>query len=82
MAVPVQLPPAQASPVVQASPSSHELVLLAWTQPEAWLHESSVQSLLSLQLRLPDPGWQLPPTHVSPVVHASSSLQPFVSSLV
>jgi hypothetical protein len=32
-----------------------------------------VHGLLSLQLSEPVPGWQLPPPHVSPVVHALPS---------
>jgi hypothetical protein len=43
-------PAAQASPVVQALPSSHGSVLGVNTQPEAGLHESSVQALLSLHV--------------------------------
>ena len=46
---PTQVPPAQVSAVVQAFPSLHDAVLFAWTQPVAGLHESSVQTLLSLQ---------------------------------
>jgi hypothetical protein len=68
-----QLPPEQASPIVQTSPSLHDAVLLLWTQPLLGLHESSVHALLSLQLRLPLPR-QAPPTHKSVVVHAFPSL--------
>ena len=50
-----QLPPPQASPVVQGLPSSQALVLLANTHPVAGLQESSVQPLLSLHT-IPDPG--------------------------
>jgi hypothetical protein len=42
-------PPPQVSPVVQAFPSLHGLVLFVWTQPVAGSHESSVHGLLSLQ---------------------------------
>ena len=48
MAEPLQLPPEQASPVVQALPSSQAAALLAyWQIPPEQL--SSVQALLSLQ---------------------------------
>jgi hypothetical protein len=40
-------PAAQASPEVQGLPSSHGIVLLANTQPDAGLHESLVQALPS-----------------------------------
>jgi hypothetical protein len=43
-------PAAQVSPVVQALPSSHGLVLGVKTQPEPASQESSVQELLSLQV--------------------------------
>jgi len=43
------VPPPQASPVVQAFPSLHGLVLLAKAQPVAGLQVSVVQTLLSLQ---------------------------------
>jgi hypothetical protein len=42
-------PPPQASPVVQALPSSQAFVLFVKTQPEAGAHVSFVQALLSLQ---------------------------------
>jgi len=48
-----QVPPAQASPVVQASLSEHAAVLLVNTHPVAVLQESSVQALLSLQVIAP-----------------------------
>jgi hypothetical protein len=69
-----QLPPEQASPIVQTLPSLQDAVLLLWAQPLLGLHESSVHALLSLQLRLPLPR-QAPPTHRSVVVHAFPSLQ-------
>src|SRR5262249_55233822 len=71
--VPLQVPPPQVSPEVQALPSSHEFVLLVWTQPVCGSHESSVHGLLSSQLVVP-PGWQLPPLHVSPDDQAFPSL--------
>ena len=46
----LQAPPAHASPVVQALPSSHDALLLTWTHPVAGLQLSSVQGLPSLQL--------------------------------
>ena len=70
---PTQVPPAHVSSVVQASPSSHEAVLLVCTQPDAGLHESSVHALSSLQLRAVPPT-QVPPSHVSSVVQALPSL--------
>ena len=47
---PTQRPPAHVSVVVQALPSLQDAVLFVLTQPVAGLHESSVQTLLSLQL--------------------------------
>src|SRR5580765_4706380 len=44
---PVQLPPLHASPVVQALPSSHALVLFACEQPVPGSQMSSVQGLSS-----------------------------------
>src|SRR2546426_136384 len=49
-ALPTHVPPLQMSTVVQASPSSHGAVLGVCTQPVTGLHESSVQTLPSLQL--------------------------------
>jgi hypothetical protein len=69
-----QLPPEHTSPVVQAFPSLHTAVLLAWMQPVAGTHESSVHGLLSLQSSVPAPAWQLPPEHTSPVVQAFPSV--------
>src|SRR5436305_528287 len=43
-----QVPPPQVSFTVQKSPSSHGLVLLVWTQPDAGLQESVVQGFWSL----------------------------------
>lgn len=68
-----QSPPKQVSFVVQALPSLHGLVLSTCTQPLAGLHESSVQTLPSSQFKAA-PGTQLPPEHVSFVVHALPSL--------
>jgi hypothetical protein len=58
---------------VQAFPSSQTAALFVWTQPLAGAHESFVHTLLSLQLNVPTPGWQLPPLHVSPTVQAFPS---------
>src|SRR5439155_1664373 len=69
---PRHAPPAHVSAVVHASPSSHGEVLFVWTHPVAGLHESSVQTLRSLQFGGAPPR-QVPPTHVSAVVHASPS---------
>jgi hypothetical protein len=73
IAVPcTQTPWAQISPLVQALPSSHGLVLLLWKQPEAGLQPSSVHTLPSLQLGGVPPT-QDPPLHLSPVVQALAS---------
>ena len=124
VSTPPHVPPVHTSPVVQAFPSLHELELLAWTQPEAGSqlssvhallssqttgiakhppagshpsavhallslqtmgvcvqpvagsHVSAVQALLSLQSTAA-PGLQVPPPHVSPLVHAFPSSQAF-----
>jgi hypothetical protein len=74
----LHVPPPQASPVVQALPSLHGLVLFVKTQaPVAGLQLSVVQTLLSLQT-VGAPGTQLPPPQASPVVQALPSLQGFV----
>jgi hypothetical protein len=70
-----QLPPEHVSPVVQALPSSHAAVLLAWAHPEPGLHVSVVHTLESSQFNVPAPGWQVPPPQVSPVVQALPSSQ-------
>src|SRR5712692_9715361 len=67
------MPPLQVSLLVQASPSLHGAVLLLCTQPVAGLHESSVQTLLSLQLG-GDPPTHEPRAQVSLVVQAFPSL--------
>jgi hypothetical protein len=48
-APPTQMPPAHASSVVQALPSSHGSLLFTCVQPVAGLQPSSVHPLLSLQ---------------------------------
>jgi hypothetical protein len=68
------VPPPQTSLDVQALPSSHGAVLLAWVQPVAGLQASSVQGLLSLQLGA-GPPTHVPPEHVSLAVQAFPSLQ-------
>ena len=72
--VPVHLPFAHTSPVVQALPSLHEPLLLVFTHPLAGLQVSSVHTLLSVQLA-GLPAWQVPPEQLSPLVHALPSLQ-------
>lgn len=70
----VQLPPAQTSGSVQASPSLHEAVLFVRTQPAVTLHESSVHGFPSLQLG-GGPPTQAPAAHRSAVVHSLRSSQ-------
>jgi len=69
-----QLPPAHVSPVVHALPSLHGAALSVNTQPLEGLHVSFVQTLSSVHAS-GVPAWQLPPAHVSPVVHALPSSQ-------
>jgi hypothetical protein len=69
---PTQPPPLQVSAVVQASPSSHELLLFTCVHPLPGLQPSSVHTLLSLQLGGAPPT-QVPLLQVSPVVQASLS---------
>jgi len=70
---PTQAPPLQVSAVVQALPSSQELLLFEWTQPVDGAQLSVVQTLLSLQLGS-GPPTQIPALQVSPVVQALPSL--------
>jgi len=77
---PRHVPPEQASPVVQAFPSSQLAVLLTVSHsPVDGLQESSVQPLPSLQT-VGVPATQLPPEQASPTVHAFPSLQVAVLS--
>jgi hypothetical protein len=69
---PAQEPAEQASPVVQALPSSQEAVLLLNTQPSSSSQESLVHSLSSLQV-------MVSPPHV-PSEQTSFSLQALSSS--
>jgi hypothetical protein len=71
---PAHSPPAQASEVVQALPSSQGAVLSVWTQPSAGLHESSVQPFASSHSGA-GPPTHSPPAHVSAVVQALASSQ-------
>ena len=71
---PLQTPPAQTSPTVQAFPSSQAKVLFVKTHPVAGMQVSVVHTFPSLQTRVPAPGLQLPPPQVSPVVQAFPSL--------
>lgn len=74
---PTHAPPEQASFVVQALLSLQAATLFTCTQPDRGLQESSVQTLLSLQLGA-GPPTQLPPEQVSFVVHALLSLHEMV----
>src|SRR5436305_1848151 len=65
----VQVPSTQVSVPLQKMSSLHGAVLLTWPQPVAGSHVSAVQALLSLQFGAAPPT-QVPPEHVSPVVHA------------
>lgn len=67
---PLQAPPKHVSPPVHALPSLHVLpsTTVACAQPPAWLQESAVQSLPSLQL-VTAPLPHTPDAQVSPVVH-------------
>ena len=62
---PTQAPPLHVSLVVHALPSLQGAVLFTWTQPVAWLHESSVQPFPSLQF-CAGPPTQTPPVQVNP----------------
>ena len=72
-ALPLQIPLAHTSPVVQASASSHCTLLLAKTQPLAGSQESLVHNFPSSQV-IPLPA-QVPPLQTSPFVQALPSLQ-------
>lgn len=69
-----QLPPAHASPLVHAEPSSQGCVVALCWQPLAGAHWSAVQPLLSSQ-STGTPPEQLAFTHISPLVHALPSSQ-------
>jgi len=77
---PTHCPPLQVSPVVQALLSLQGAELFVWVQPDAGLHPSSVQGLLSLQLS-GVPAWQVPPLHTSWPLHTvlSSHAVPFAT---
>ncbi len=76
---PMQLVLAQVSFVVHLLPSSHAAVLGKWTQPEPSKHESLVQTLPSSQpSTLPE---QMPPEHVSLMLHTWPSLHALPLSL-
>ena len=68
-----QVPPAHASPLVQALPSLHGAVLLLATQPVAESQVSVVQRLPSSH-SLGPLGLQVPLSQVSPTVHALLSV--------
>jgi hypothetical protein len=69
---PTHVPLLQVSLIVQRLPSSQGSVLFVCTQPVAGSHESSVQTVPSLQLS-GGPPTQLPPLQVSFVVQAFPS---------
>ena len=71
---PTHVPPLHVSAVVHAFPSLQDTVLFALTHPVDVLHESFVQTLLSLQLSA-GPPTQVPSLHASGVVQAFPSLQ-------
>src|SRR5207244_163850 len=73
-APPTHRPPLQVSLVVQALPSLHGSVLLAWTQPVVGLQLSSVEGLPSSQVGA-GPPTHCPPLQVSLVVQALPSVQ-------
>src|SRR4029079_360087 len=75
---PTQVPAWQRSFKVQALPSVQLSVLWLNTQPVAGLHVSSVHTLLSAQTR--GSAMHEPARHLSLMVHASESVQVFVSS--
>jgi hypothetical protein len=72
-APPTHTPLEQASPVVQALPSLHALVLLTYWHPNTGSQLSSVQAFPSPHVGGAPPT-HTPPAHVSPVVHALPSL--------
>jgi glyoxylate utilization-related uncharacterized protein len=74
---PTHAPPEQLSLVVQALPSLQGSVLLTYTQPEAGLQESFVQTFASSQVSGGPPA-HVPPEHASFVVQALPSLQGLV----
>lgn len=71
---PMHTPLLHVSVGVHWLPSLHGAVLLVCTQPIVGWHESSVYELPSSQLGAAPPT-HAPPEQVSPVVHASPSLQ-------
>ena len=70
-ALPVQLPPLQASPVVQALPSSQVAVLLTCAQVPAPLQRSLVQTLLSLVQAVVAAAKQFPPASLHELLHSA-----------
>jgi hypothetical protein len=71
-APPTHFPPAQASPVVHALPSSHASVLFECVHPVAGLQASVVHTFESSQF-VAGPPTHFPAVHMSPVVHALPS---------
>ena len=74
LGAPLHLPLAQMSPEVQAFPSSQLAALGELTQPKPGKHASSVQGLLSVQLRLAPP-LHAPAKQLSPLVQSLPSVQ-------
>jgi hypothetical protein len=74
---PLQVPPPQVSPVVQALPSLQGFVLLVCAHPVDGSQLSVVQPLLSLQ-SIVAPERQEPPSQMSPAVQAFPSSHGFV----
>ncbi len=72
---PLQFPPLQVSPEVQASPSLQGCVLGRLTQPMLGSQLSLVQTFSSLHASCPAPGVQLPLVQTSPMLHALPSSQ-------
>jgi hypothetical protein len=73
--LPAQLPPLQASPVVQALPSSHAAVLLTCAQVPAPLQTSFVQTLLSLVQAVLAATKQFPAASLHELLHSAPPAQ-------
>jgi hypothetical protein len=64
----------QGPPVVSwPPPVTRHVFDTAWVHPEAGSQLSAVHEIASSQL-MGFPAWQIPPLHVSPLVHALESL--------
>jgi hypothetical protein len=84
LAVPVQTPDTQVSPVVQASPSSHDPLLVGLLQTPVVGSQVPAEWHWSLALQVfAAPPTQTPDTQVSPLVHAlPSSHEPVFTGLL